>query len=581
MDGSPVASEQLAHFRISGADFTRIARERLLEDAPGHAWRIASSLGSDDPDDRESGVADAALGILNGTKKLVGDESNMRIVKERADVTAKHVAAVREIYAGRIRIHDKWYRPIAYVTNCGPHDMKNDHGIPVVRLGNNKGYSGRAWHYAGRDEIVAECAGYPDPSVPSIKREVIFRTCGERPHWMDVPITAQAALDEWLATGHGLEERSHTKWYGADEWYGEKPARSDSQAVDRVVRERDELKKGNLGPMNARINAELELAQELDEDDRPEVQQLRDDPQRGIIERAHAVGPGVGVMAEMLAEHDPAALSSIQPRTEYERELEALRDEERLVQEIRDDRDREAAEEQIDREREALRLRRLADLRAAVLKQAGDDLIDLSWEAQVNHDGTEVRVPAGAVKVPRAPFLHWAFARMKMYESQLPPWQPVCPIGMKMVNDDPYHTDWVVGAGLDPDDRALLYYPGPVGDAAMKLSHELQDKFDEPSDVHVLVDGPYASGTVHHGKRKKPSPAGTIVVLPNLHPDYLEAIADAAAVITEEGGALAHLAQVSREQNLPMVRIVGALQRFNPGEEISVNTATRMVRGFG
>lgn len=568
-----MTTEHTMHFQISGADFTRICRERLLEDAPGHAWRIASSLLNDADEDRQSGVADVALGILNGTKRLQGNERSMKIVKERADVTAKHMAAVREIYAGRIRIRDKWYRPIAYVTNCGPHDMRNDHGIPVVRLGNNKGYSGRAWHYAGNDEIVVDGVGYPDPTVPSIKREVIFRTCGERPHWMDVPITPQAALDEFLAAGHGLEERSHTKWYGADEWYGDKPARDDSAARDRLVRERDELERGNLDPMNARLNAELELARELDEDDRPDVQQLRDDPQRGIIERAHAVGPGVGVMAELLAEHDPAALAAVGPATTYEQELEALREEARLAQEIADEGDREAAEEAIDREREALRLKRLAQLRERILKQAGDDLLDLSWPA------TE-RVPAGAVKVPRAPFLHWAFARMKMFEQQLPPWQTVSPIGLKMMNDDPYHTDWVIGAGLDPDDRALLYYPGPVADAAMKLSHELQDKFDEPSDVHVLVDGPHASGTVYHGRKKKPSPDGAIVVLPNLHPDYLEAIADAAAVITEEGGAVAHLAQVGRERNLPIVRIAGAINRFNPGDEVSVDTATRTVRGF-
>jgi len=584
-------TEHVAHFRISGEDFTRIVRERLLEDAPGHAWRIATSLGNDDAEDRESGVADVALGILKGTKKLVGNESSLRVVKEKPEATEQHIARVREIYAGRIRIRDKWYRPIAYVTNCGPHDMKNDHGIPVKRLGNNKGYSGRAWHYAGRDEIVAEHASYPDPDVPAIKREVIFRACGERPHWMDVPRDAQAALDEYLATGHGLEERSHTKTYGADEWYGDKDVgltmgperanRLNAERGERIERERKALKAGDLTPMNARLNAELDLARELDEDDWPEVQALRDDPQRGeVLARAREVGPGVGIMAELLDEFDPQALAKVKPETVYEIEAERLRREAHLVQEIENAADRETAEDQIEAEREALRLRRLADLRAAVLKQAGADLLDLSWGAAMNHDGTEIRVPAGSVKVPRAPFLHWAFARMKMFEDQLPSWQTICPPGMKMMNDDPYHTDWVVGAGLDPDDRALLYHPGPVADAAMKLSHELQDQFDEPSDVHVLVDGPYASGTVHHGCKKKPSPDGAIVVLPNLHPDYLEAIADAAAVITEEGGAVAHLAQVGRERNLPIVRIASARERFSAGDVVSVDTATRTVRGF-
>jgi phosphohistidine swiveling domain-containing protein len=183
--------------------------------------------------------------------------------------------------------------------------------------------------------------------------------------------------------------------------------------------------------------------------------------------------------------------------------------------------------------------------------------------------------------IPRAPFMHWAFARMKMYANQLPPWTPISPVGMKMQLDDPHHTDWVIAAGFDPQDRRIYRSGnGSFNDAAMNLAHELQDKFDAPSDVHVLVDGPHASGTVHHGKKKQPSPDGAIVVLPNLHPDYLEAIVDAAGVITEEGGAVAHLAQVGRERNLPIVRIAGAIERFNPGDEVSIDTATRTVRGF-
>jgi phosphohistidine swiveling domain-containing protein len=595
--------EHAAHFRISGADFTRIARERLLEDAPGHAWRIATCLGNDSGEDRDSGVADIALGILNGTKKLVGDERDMRVVKEHAKVTAKHVKDVDFIYAGRIRIGDKWYRPIAYVSDMGARDMRNDHGKPVMRIGSGMrtGYGNRAWHYCGRDEIVVDNATYKDPHSHGMAREVIFRTCGERPHWMDVPRDGQAALDEFLALGHSLEERSHSKWYGttseeiwADDANERTPlemndgpeqparvARGIYTNAERNRRERAALEKGDVGLMNARINAELELANELDEDDRPEIQALRDDPQRGeMIKRAYKKGLGVGVIAEMLDEMDPTALAKLKPETAHEIEAERLREDYRLAQEITDEAAREEAEDQIDAEREALRLRRLADLRVVILKQAGDDLLDLSWNVVMNHDNTEVRVPAGSAKVPRAPFLHWAFARMKMFEEQLPPWQTVCPPGMKMMNDDPYHTDWVVGAGLDPDDRSLLYYPGPVADAAMQLAHELQDKFDKPSPVHVLVDGPHAIGPVHHGKRKKPCPAGAIVVLPNLHPDYVITIEDAVGVITEEGGAVAHLAQVGRERNLPIVRIENALKRFAPDEQIVIDTASRSVTGL-
>jgi phosphohistidine swiveling domain-containing protein len=582
------ATEHTAHFQMSGADFTRIARERVLDDAPGHAWRIASCLGNDEGDERDAGVADAALAILKGTKKLVGNEKGMKLVKEHAKVTEKYLKDVQYVYAGRIRVFDRWYAPVAYVSDMGPRDMRNDHGKPVVRLPNHKGYSNRAWHYCGYDEIVVDQASCPDPEMPTIKREVIFRACGERPHWFEVPLTPQAALDEFLAAGHFLEERSHTKLYGSDEPRHWSDASghdlSSSEYAERVTRERKALKKGDVGPMNARLNAELELANELDEDDRPEVQELRDDLQKGtraeIIKRAYKTGPGVGALAEMLDEHDPEALLRMEAETPIQQAAEQLRVEAKLAEEIKDEAAREAALEQIDAERETLRLRRLADLRAMILKQAGDDLIDLSWDAVMNHDGTEVRVPAGSAKVPRAPFLHWAFSRMKMFEDQLPPWQNICPPGMKMQMDDPNHTDWIVGAGLDPQDRELLYYPGPLAEAAMKLSHEFQDKFDKPSHVHVLVDGPVVSGQVFHGKRNKPCPPGSVVVLPDLRPQYLEAIEDAVAVITEQGGETAHLTQVGRERALPIVRVENARERYQEGCMLLINTSERTVMGL-
>jgi phosphohistidine swiveling domain-containing protein len=599
-----MATERAVHFQISGVDFTRMARERLLEDNPGHAWRIASCLGNDDGDDREAGVPDAALAILKGTKKLVGNESGMKLVKEHAKVTERHVKQVQYTYAGRIKIFDKWYRPIAYVSDMGPRDMKNDHCKPVFRYGSGimKGYANRAWHYCGKDEIVVENATYKDPDSFDMGREVIFRSCGERPFWQDVPRDGQAALDEYLAAGHGLEERGHSKWYGttSEEIWADAPDQDPNDPDDattaikavhmrseRIQREQAAIKQGDLLPMNARLNAELELANELDKDDRPEVQGLRDDPQKGqraeMIKRAREKGLGVGVMAEMLDELDPTALGKM-----LEAEDARLKAELRLAEEL-DEAAREEAERQIDHEREELRQRRLATWRQTILAQAGDDLLDLSWPATLLDDKDEawgrgkagdVRYPAGSVKVPRAPFMHWAFARMKMYESQLPPWQPVCPSGLKMQMDDVFHTDWIVGAGLDPQDRELLYHPGPVGDAAMQLAHVLQDKFDRPSDVHVLVDGPHVSGVVHHGKRKQPSPSGSIVVLPNLHPDFLITIDDAAGVITEEGGAVAHLAQVGRERNLPIVRVANARERYEPGIYVMIDTASRKVEGL-
>ncbi len=470
------------HFKIDGADLTRLARERMLDDAPGSAWRIATSLIGD-------GVADAAIKILQGTAKLVGNESAMSVKPDSSEKAKKYRERLAWLFAGRIRVRDTWYRPVAYVSDMGPKDMTNDHGRPIFRVQHTEksagGYLNREWHYVGKDETVLDNACYLDGGV---EREVIFRQCGERPHWEHGPLTPQLAVQEFLDAGRTLEERSHTKLYGSTsaEWWGD----GDDDDVMPVAK-----------ALSMRVN------------------------------RA--------------------------PRTEKERNQE------------RED----AATET---RREEARKAELARLRVKILAQAGTDLIELKWDKHVGYED-QILAPAGSAMIPRAPFLNWAFKRMLRFNAVLPEWQPVCPSGMKMPLDDPYHTDWVVAAGFDPEDRAL--YSGPINDAAMQLASDMQDKFDRPA-VHVLVDGRIAHGVIVHGRANTPLPNtafGSIVVLPNLHPKYLAAVEHAAAVITQAGGATAHLAQVGRERALPIVLIPDALALFPVGESVTVDTAERSV----
>jgi phosphohistidine swiveling domain-containing protein len=504
MEPETVTKTETVHFRISGVDLTRIIRERLLEDAPGHAWRIATCLNGE-------GVADAALKVLQGKAKLVGNESNMRVVDERVDEqgvprsakTRAYLEGVRDLYAGRIRVQDKWYRPVAYVSDMGPRDMKNSHGKSVHRTHNMMGYTNRAWHYCGNDEIVIDNVAYDGHD--GLEREVIFRTCGERPHWQSVPITAQAALQEFLDADRHLEERSHSKWYGT--------------TADEIWEDADD-------------------------------------------------------------EEFEANAKAVSDLTEHERC--AMRDEESERVRIAAE---DAEEEAADKRREEDRQQQM-QLRERILAQAGSDLIDLTWAAALYTEQDEawgqgkagtVKCAGGSAKVPRAPFMHWAFSRLLRFNDKLPPWATISPSGMKMVNDDRNHTDWVIGAGFDPQDRNL--YSGPIHEAALTLASELQDKFDRPA-VHVLVDGPFASGPIVHGKPNTPVPIGSIVVLPNLRPHYLATIEDAAAVITENGGEGAHLAQIGRERTLPIVRIPDARKMFEEGHNVVVDTASRTVEGM-
>lgn len=467
------------HFKITGAAFTRLVRARMLDDAPGSAYRLASCLSGDD-DATQDKVATCAMRLCDGTAKMLGNESNLRFVDEETVAGRRYRERVRWLFAGRIRIGTKWYQPTAFVTDVGPHDAGD---IP------------RAKHYCGSDERVLEQASFPDPTFPSLKREVIFQLCGERPHWHEVPCGPQEALEEYLAVGRTLHERGHSKTY----------------------------------------------------DDEPPLVQLRPE----------SVVPGRGPNRYKGTFDKDIGLDVDDPR--YEAVVAA----------------REA-------EAKASRLRRVADLRVLILKQAGDDLIELSWPETVPKYDDEVTIPAGKTMVPRAPFMHWAFERLTYLKIQLPPWAPISPPGMKMQMDNPFHTDWVIGGGFDPQDPQL--YSGRTYDkAADLLRSKIQDEHDdrrraEEEKVTTLVTGPTVQGYVVHGRPNKASPPGSIVVLPNLRPSYLKAVIDAAAVITQEGGEVAHLAQIGRERGLPIVRKPDALKAFTEQSLVEVNAEARTAK---
>lgn len=478
-----------AHFRITGAAFTRLVHDRMLDDAPSAAYRLATSIGSGNPAVDDT-VPKIAQRLCDGLASLHGNERSMRVVD---CVHEGYQRKLRWLHAGRIRIRDRWWQPVAYVSDVGPMDLRNDHGMRTYTPAGGRGIVNRGWHYCGKDEIVVDLVSYKDPESPHLEREVIFRACVERPHWHQPLTRPQEALEEYLAAGRTLERRGHSVSYGRDpeRWPSGHPGRS---------------------------------------------WQREPEP------------PGGG----------PARYRGTVPNAAMRRKLA----EERKADE------REKA-------KEADRLLRVAELRAAILAQAGDDLIELAWEARGD-------APAGKAMVPRAPFALWAFARLRWYAKLLPEWKTISPGGMKMPMDNPNHTDWVIGGGLDPLDRDL-YWGGAKAEAAERLRSRLQDEFDEreraeDEKVTALVTGARVTAPVVHGKPGVTPAPGLVVVVPNLHTRYLWSVQGAAAVITEEGGEVAHLAQVAREQALPVVRAERALKRWSEGDVVEVDPEARTVR---
>lgn len=185
--------------------------------------------------------------------------------------------------------------------------------------------------------------------------------------------------------------------------------------------------------------------------------------------------------------------------------------------------------------------------REAILKQNGDEWIDI-----VDDDG---KVHARA---PRKPFLSWALYRTSM-RHLAPEWQVVCPMGLKLPSDDPRHSDWYIGAGYSLVDSGYRYM-SDFDKAAHNTMYRVQEEIGR-FEAGVLVDAGFVSGKV----------GSEILVIPDLHPDRLDAMLKASAVITEAGGQAAHLAQVATERRITIMLVRDAVARYPNGCTVYLN----------
>lgn len=213
----------------------------------------------------------------------------------------------------------------------------------------------------------------------------------------------------------------------------------------------------------------------------------------------------------------------------------------------------------------------LEAMKARVLEQTGDDFMELALD-----DGR-------VFQVPRLPFLHWALGNHGRH--LLPEWKWVAPFGLKMMNDNVWHTDWMLGAGINiwswhgrgslgiDEDSALVR-------GAWDRRYELQAEMlgfecavlsgagrvegyvihPEPNQGLNLKLGPDVYVSHHKDVR--------VIVIPHAGPEYVQAAEEirvrGGAVITERGGAMAHLVNIGREQNMRIVRAEDAIKRY-PG----------------
>lgn len=195
---------------------------------------------------------------------------------------------------------------------------------------------------------------------------------------------------------------------------------------------------------------------------------------------------------------------------------------------------------------------------------------------------------ASTLRVPRAPFEVWALRPLlrqkKITLEQLErKWLPISPMGFKMcgMDDDPCHTDWLLGAGLNVDTYEEVYLEKdnlkPLRCAIYDEVQRIQQGFDSIEAIILSGSPRIIEGTVIHPRPGQTISPGSVVVLPSLRPSYFSVAMAASAVITEAGGLMAHLAVVGREQCIPIVRVGNALQKFAPGAKIRISFDTGRV----
>lgn len=333
----------MANFTITGEVVTKAARDLMLSDDPGRAWRLITDclIGYN--------VESIAPRILAGEVNLAGDSKvGVRLEDADPDEAADYAAQLRYIYAGRVRLGGRWYRPRGIVVAFGPDDAKAA-GPSGGRASLVAWSRRRAEFYAGpgeRVKVVKKVAGELDD------RHVVFEPCGEPPQWL-TPITrVQDAVDESLAAGRALE----------------------------------------------RLGAFL-----------PESPRAQ----------AHRI-----ILDEYLDDGKASELKELAEEAEI-----------------------------------ALHAETLIKIAAEVRARAADNFFPLEL------------LDGRVIQVPRAPFVHWALSRLPDIRLELlPPWTPVSPSGIKMQCDDPFHTDWVLGAGLTIEEG----YDRNVTDPAWEKASELQ-----------------------------------------------------------------------------------------------------------
>jgi hypothetical protein len=225
------------------------------------------------------------------------------------------------------------------------------------------------------------------------------------------------------------------------------------------------------------------------------------------------------------------------------------------------------------------------------------DQLRLAIITQAELDGwLEFSVPnmENPIRVPRGAFEQWSVHHSNGGHLATP-WKPISPVGIKQGADDPFHTDWMLGAGLQPWDmkgkgnnphwRALadVAYAEKAKVEIRLLDHEasvlLGGKDVLGRVIKPLSPEQFRSENIRYLEDELPP----VVIIRNASAEWLE-VANIVfqykgAVIVERGGEMAHLITELRSgQNGPLMRVDNAKNLYPADSVVLVSANSGVVR---
>lgn len=218
----------------------------------------------------------------------------------------------------------------------------------------------------------------------------------------------------------------------------------------------------------------------------------------------------------------------------------------------------------------------------------------------------KVTVEGKPFKFPKRALIWYVFGNSSAAIPLLPEYESFCGRDFKMYNDNAYHSDAWLGAGLDIDkaydhdgdielaQEAFHEAKDIIEDEMQKvlsfdftvLANALPDKLSSASMMVYEADKDLPSNissNIHIQSQKKTdlnkySPQLKAICIPKAGVEYQLLAENADVIITETGGKLVHLATIARESGKLLIRVDNAMKKFPKFSKLYIDLNTLTLR---